>query len=421
MVNEDEYHGQSLYHISTFIKTEPVVRIVDGSCELNGLISSQAPTLDESSTEPQICVCFVVCVVHAMEDRRKLDEILHDIRETVDQLDITDWIPLVTFSRATFILLPLTRVGTSRRSDTGDKTAFSDSDDSANDSLDHDLIITHGGQSLESGIEQINNHMHDQSIPPTHCRIVVLIGNGCVNEDILDTNTFGVAPNKDPYSISVPFVISTAGVGIQTLKEENVLLTVALDYILPTPNISCQSEPAPIVVTRTQIIRMETSKLVDMINLNNEDVFFGSIFTSESTAEQVKAFHEEMRLNPNWYKEMVKIRTLGTTDLVSGEERQSPINCMSAERATHRARTVSRNRKMEGNESMERLRTCMIFPNAYQKLNEAVLEAEKGNGRKAKEMVQEAQQTVNSFVAPRLLSKERVLRRLIEVSSELGE
>ncbi|KAK2963038.1 hypothetical protein BLNAU_2061 [Blattamonas nauphoetae] len=71
--------------------------MVDGCCELNGLISFQAPTLDESAPAHQIYLYFVVSVAHAMEEEGKLDKILEDIRETVDQLDITDFIPLATF------------------------------------------------------------------------------------------------------------------------------------------------------------------------------------------------------------------------------------------------------------------------------------------------------------------------------------
>ncbi|KAK2946770.1 hypothetical protein BLNAU_18300 [Blattamonas nauphoetae] len=594
-------------YVRLSLDTEPVVRIADGSGELNGLVSIQAPTLDDSAPEDHICVCFVVSVAHAMEEEGKLDEILEGIRETVDQLDTSDYIALVTFSRAASVLLPLTRVGTIRSTDTGDETTFHDYNDSANDSVDFELSVTNGGseedymeeekpskpsvdferilrdirvgttsnlcEGLESGIKEINNHLHDGLIPPTYRRVVVLIGNGSVNEGIRDTNMIGAVvkryrqsdqthlitpntqqnlsprsssfqpPSNDPYSMSVPFVISTVGVGMQTAEEENVLRTVALrgggefnwaastedeeirdvilnsvmswkvrttrhfrvslvgtdalEKILPTPNISCQSEPAPIVGTHTRIIRMETSQLVDLINFNNEEVFFGSTFTSESTAEQVRAFHEEMRHNPNKRKEMVKIRTLDTADLVSGEERQLLINfklwttssptsdgtgfvsamdrqklnevkevgailvtyryfnsldtdavfipiktrvvvesgrrdlrdplrssllTTAAQRATQDA--IGLNQKimeLEGNESMERLRAFMMFSNANEKLKEAALEAEKGNVRKAKEMAQEAQQTVNAFAAPRLLSKERVLRRLIEVSSELGE
>ncbi|KAK2963037.1 hypothetical protein BLNAU_2060 [Blattamonas nauphoetae] len=71
---------------------------------------------------------------------------------------------------------------------------------------------------------------------------------------------------------------------------------------------------------------MESSQHVDTVNFNNEEVFFGATFTSESTTEQASAFHEEMRHNPNEREEMVKILPLDTTDIVSGETRQLLIN-----------------------------------------------------------------------------------------------
>ncbi|KAK2944877.1 hypothetical protein BLNAU_20220 [Blattamonas nauphoetae] len=58
---------------------------------------SHAPTLDESAPAHQIYLYFVVSVAHAKEEEGKFDEILEDIRETVDQLDITEWIPHATF------------------------------------------------------------------------------------------------------------------------------------------------------------------------------------------------------------------------------------------------------------------------------------------------------------------------------------
>ncbi|KAK2946595.1 hypothetical protein BLNAU_18508 [Blattamonas nauphoetae] len=195
---------------------------------------------DDLSIEDHITICFVVCIAHAMEQEGTLDAILEGIRETSDQLDITACIPLATFLRATSVLLPLTRVGTSCGSDTGDEITCYDSKDSAND----------------------NPQPHAPRVDPSliYRRVVMLIGNGSKNEGILDTIMIGASSNKYPYSISVPIVISTVGVEMQTAEEENVLPTDALDNILPTPNISCQSEPAPIVVTRTQKATLEAKK-----------------------------------------------------------------------------------------------------------------------------------------------------------------
>ncbi|KAK2955357.1 hypothetical protein BLNAU_9750 [Blattamonas nauphoetae] len=362
---------------------------------------------------------FAVSLAHMKEEEGKFIETLEGIRETVDQLDITDWIPLVTFSRAASVLLPQTHVGTIRSSDTGDETAAkngcSEDEYMEEENLNMPLVDfeqisrgNHAGtksnlcEGHESGINEINNHLHDGLIPPTHRWVVVLFGNGSVNEGINDTNEIGAVvkryrqsnqthlitpntqqnlfpcsspfqpPSNYPYSKSVSFVISTVSDRMQTAEEENVLRTVTLrgggeftwaastadvelrdvilnsvmswkvrttrhfrvslvgtvtlDNTLPTPNISCKSEQAPIVGTHTGIIRMETSHLVDLINYNNVEVILESTFTSESTAEQLRAFHAEMRHNPNKRKEMVKIRTLYTADLVSGEERQLLIN-----------------------------------------------------------------------------------------------
>ncbi|KAK2959316.1 hypothetical protein BLNAU_5625 [Blattamonas nauphoetae] len=199
-------------------------------------------------------------------------------------------------------------------------------------------------EGFESGIKRIN-HQHDGSIPPTYCRVVVFIHNGSVNEGIRDTNMIGA-----------------------------------------------------------------TSQLVDLIDFNNEEVFFGSIFTSESTTEQASAFNEEL-----W---TTSSPTSDGTVFVSVMDRQllNEVKEVGAILVTYRdfhsldsdAYTPGLNQdivKLEGNESMERLRTFMMFWIANEKLKEAAVEAEKGNVRKAKEMAQEAQQTVHAFVASRLLSK----------------
>ncbi|KAK2964524.1 hypothetical protein BLNAU_440 [Blattamonas nauphoetae] len=391
------------------VDSDPFVRIADDCGTMQALLTIHAPEMDDRTQRERLCVCFVVSTSHAMEEGGRLDDILEGISEAVTLLDSDDYFSLVTFSRVASVSVPLCRVGLLRHntetasdnsiSEYSDNETFNSdlgNDDGADDeqragpdpstvNLEKAFRSIRGGttanvcEGLDAAIKEITKHAHDGLIPRTFRRVVIMIGNGCVNEGIRDVSMISAMvrryrqndkDNTAGKPKPVSFTISTIGVGVQTAEEEKVLESIALhgggEYcwcatneneevqnvivnetiswklrtthelsasfmgveemssLFTLPPQTFNTECTSVAGHHSRIIRMDPAELAESINVAdlNDRLMVEGVSDENNPSPVV----QKPRLIQPTKKDPIKMRNVTPSDLVSGEERQMLFN-----------------------------------------------------------------------------------------------